>query len=334
MDPETAYCRSLLRSLTEQPPQFGERLQRRWQGEEGPALGDARSWSDVLAHAYRETPEDQRGPWVDVTVETLQRFDGEQILALADPKDVTGRLHLMGALELAHALEWPGDRRQLHGLLNRWLRLASANPDFPRPLDLYEKYGLLGQPEVDVLCLMLRLAVRQWLPWNNSAGGLWKSDAMPPELGARVLAARRWELARWAVALGEDAWLSNHLVAFVQSIERAGWYPGNLTNFFFVAEREHGRKRVYRLIEQLARAECFPNGLLAKRRELADRLDYFGDSEPALRTLLRRAVYDPVRPVDEDKAQEWKYIVPAWMQTRGHTGAGVHPGVGSPMGFP
>jgi hypothetical protein len=121
----------------------------------------------VLAHAYRETPEDQRGPWADVTLEILQHFDGEQILALADPKGVTGRLHLMGALELAHAREWPGDR-------------------------------------------MLRLTVRQRLPWNRSAKGLWKSDALLPELG-RVRAARRWELARWAVSSGKDAWLSGRL---------------------------------------------------------------------------------------------------------------------------
>lgn len=332
MDPETAYCRSLLRTLKEEPPQFCERLQRRWEGEEGPALAGARSWSDVLADAYRETPEDQRGPWVDVTLEILQHFDGEQIIALADPEELTGRLHLMGALELAHVLEWPGDRRKrLYELLNQWFRLATARPDFPRPLDLYEKHGLLGQPEVDVLCLMLRLAVRQRLSWNDSAEGLWKLEAMPPELGDRVLAARRWELARWAVASGEDAWLSNHLVTFVKSLERAGWYPGNLSNFFFVAEREYSRERVRWLIGQLARAECLPNGLDAERQVLADRLDYFGDSEPTLRKRLQRAVYDPVRAVDVEKAREWKDYLPSWML--GHAGAGPHSGFGSPTAF-
>jgi len=325
MDPETAYCRSLLRSLKEEPPQFRERLQRRWEGEEGPALAGARSWSDVLAHGYRETPEDQRGRWVDVTLETLQRFDGKRVLALADPKDLTGRLHLMGALELAHALKWPGNKcKRLHGLLDQWLRLAVANTGFPGPLDLYEKHGLLGQPEVDVLCLILRLAVRQRLPWNDSAAGLWKLDALPPELG-RVRAARRWDLARWAVASGKDAWLSGRLVGLVQTLEGARWYPGNLTNFLFVVEREHSRERVCWLIRQLARAECLPNGL-ADRQALADRLDYFGDSEPTLRDHVKRAVHDHARAIDAAIARQWRQndlpasMQPGWTSERSGSG--------------
>ncbi len=291
MDLTAAYTDDLLEALRRDPDRFALLLRRRWRGEDGPPLDNDRSWCDLLFFVYDETPEDDRGVWAMVLCDLFDEFTTGRLLRLT----TEDRLVLLGALELAQAITWSTiEAARIDAVLVGTLRLALSE-SFPPPRDLLKEDDVFGQPEVDVATALLRLAVPR-LEWNNLAEEHWNL-ALESQDGFSddVVAWRMWEIARWAVGAGQNAWLAARLDVLDEHLEASGCAPGNLTRLFFLTEFEKGPEVLADLLLHTFRSTDPVSA--ARRHELADKLDYFGKSRPGIREELWRRKGDQAAPI-------------------------------------
>lgn len=273
----SVYCTEVVEQLRGDLEDFAEHLRRRWAGESGPALGQDRSWSSALLTAYSETPEDLRHRWAKALDCVLGKFSDP---ALLRSLGLDQRIELLGALELAQAIDWAGEEREnLESRAEGWLRFAVRTGEL-QVRDLWQEDGFLGQPERDVVTSLLRLAAHQ-LPWRDElASEHWArwfeaAKSEEPAVPIAALAWRAWELARWAIEREEHHWLAKRVVDLKELLQAADFAPGNLTRLFFQTEFEHGIKAVSDLIQDLLLGLDDPIDKLA-RIELLQQLDYFG----------------------------------------------------------
>ncbi len=278
MDVTATYRERLHDALSDDPERFTTLLRRRWQGKDGPALDQDRSWSSRLFYAYRETPGELRPRWALAVCEVLDDFVPARLLGQLS---LAERLELLGALELAQGIYWPSrERERLDAFLTGALRHTCASEDLP-PRDLWREDGFLGQPEADVVTALLRLAVRR-LVWESVAEQHWRRALDgASELGQAVVAWRLWEIARWAIAASKIRWIAVRIDTLDERLGAADYEPGNLTRLFFLTEMEHGPARVKELI--LAAFRSVDPETLGERQDLAEKLDYFGKSQREIR---------------------------------------------------
>ncbi|MBF0371666.1 MAG: hypothetical protein HQL52_19695 [Magnetococcales bacterium] len=268
LDTEGRYCQQLIDALEGDSQSFIERLKLRWQGEDGPSLERAPSWSKILTRAWRETPESGKNQWNKSLLGILREFDQVTDDTLSPDR----RKVWLGALELAGQIAWgEEDAVLLRSRVAGWLELASPGYSFPVPYHFWQQERFAGQPEVDPLTPILRLAA-QHLTWGKVAEGLWQREETAEAAIPKITAARLWQIAHWAINQEEFNWLGKHLDGLTQSLEKTGWVSGNLTKLFFYAERVWGEEQVVKLILSTPMPDT-----IQRRQALAPHLDYFGE---------------------------------------------------------
>ncbi|MBF0309852.1 MAG: hypothetical protein HQL56_10015 [Magnetococcales bacterium] len=266
----------------------------RWEGQQGPALGEHYSWNDL----FGELEPESRPRLAEPVLRVLEALQDKVPHAVQQGSE---RLHLLGALDLARYVPWPwgGEQQQrLVNLLFGWLTQAAQPKVYAqfKPYD-FQADGFYGLVEKDILLAVLRLAaiglpfgeVEQKNRLGTAGREVWqlaRKQALEGEAGSEsviVAAKRLWEIALWSAA-SAPSWLGNNLWDLGQALDKADGEAGNLTRFVALLDWSLQAEKAKSILVAIAKPE---NATAEAKRAFISKLDYYYGESPDPLNILR-----------------------------------------------
>lgn len=268
MDLMTQYSNELEALLKEDEELFKISLLCRFIGEDGPPLGNDREWTNILSFAFSCASEELKPKWGEIVLRILNDFAYGNIFEVSKGGD--NLKCFFGALDLANSITLQKDHElRLKAILSSWFEYVS-DERFPGPYDLWEKEGFRGQYDNDVLTVILRLSARK-LIWRTEAERIWNGEyPLQRHVPEKITASRSKEIAMWAIAQNQIEWLGKNMEEFMNRLEKAQWYAGNMFNFFFQIEMDYGKEKVEDIISKVVLPRDYK-----KREHMESLLNYF-----------------------------------------------------------